>query len=50
MHNWWKILIGIVLALLTCIIYIMMLRWIAAPMVWFSIIGALAALAGGKNN
>lgn len=50
MHCWWKILIGIVLALFVCIIYIMILRWIAGPMVWLSIFGALALLAAGKGN
>lgn len=49
MHMWWKILIGILLALLACIIYILMLRWLAAPMVWLSIIGALVALGGGEK-
>lgn len=48
MNIWWKLVIGIALALVACIIYIMMLRWVAAPMVWLSIFGALGCLAGGK--
>lgn len=43
--SWWKILIGVALALVACIIFIMMLRWIAAPMVWISIIGVVAGLS-----
>ncbi|XP_060534569.1 choline transporter-like 2 isoform X2 [Cylas formicarius] len=44
-ESWWKILIGVVIALVVCLIYIMMLRWIAAPMVWISIVGVLVALS-----
>ncbi|XP_018574274.1 CTL-like protein 2 isoform X2 [Anoplophora glabripennis] len=46
-RSWWKILLGVVLALLACIIYIIMLRWMAAPIVWLSIIGVLACLSCG---
>ncbi|XP_066258139.1 choline transporter-like 2 isoform X2 [Euwallacea similis] len=45
--SWWKILISIAIALVACIIYILMLRWIAGIMVWISIAGAVAALAAG---
>ncbi|KAJ8921441.1 hypothetical protein NQ315_003059 [Exocentrus adspersus] len=44
MHCWWWILIGVVAVMFVCIIYIIMMRWITAPMVWLSIIGAVAAL------
>lgn len=44
MAAWWKILIGVAMALVACIIYILMLRWIAGIMVWASIIGVVAAL------
>lgn len=47
MHSWWKILIGVGLALLACIIYILLLRWIAAPIVWLSIIGVVVCLGLG---
>ncbi|KAL1505597.1 hypothetical protein ABEB36_005126 [Hypothenemus hampei] len=43
--SWWKIVIGIGFALVACIIYILMLRWIAGVMVWISIAGVVAALA-----
>ncbi|CAG9815700.1 unnamed protein product [Phaedon cochleariae] len=46
-HAWWKIAIGILLAVVACIIYILILRWTAAPMVWLSIIGVVVALAAG---
>ncbi|XP_066152702.1 choline transporter-like 2 isoform X5 [Euwallacea fornicatus] len=46
--SWWKILISVAIALLACIIYILMLRWIAGVMVWISIAGAIAALVAGS--
>ncbi|XP_030745823.1 CTL-like protein 2 isoform X1 [Sitophilus oryzae] len=45
--SWWKILIGVVFALLACIIFILMLRWIAGVIVWFSIIAVVVALGAG---
>ncbi|KYB28984.1 CTL-like protein 2 [Tribolium castaneum] len=46
-ESWWKILAGVGIAVLVSIIYIMMLRWLAAPMVWLSLIGVLALLIAG---
>ncbi|XP_022906177.2 choline transporter-like 2 isoform X1 [Onthophagus taurus] len=40
-----EILLGIGLSIVVCIIYIVLLRWIAPVMVWLSILGALAGLA-----
>ncbi|XP_063909767.1 choline transporter-like 2 isoform X2 [Zophobas morio] len=42
--SWWQILIGIGIAVLICIIYIMIMRWLAAPMVWLSLLGVIALL------
>ncbi|KAB0800868.1 hypothetical protein PPYR_05222 [Photinus pyralis] len=47
MRSWWQILLGLVFAMLVCIIYIVLMRWIASVMVWFSIAGVLAALSFG---
>ncbi|KAG5894972.1 hypothetical protein JTB14_009705 [Gonioctena quinquepunctata] len=47
MHSWWKILIGILMALLACIVYILILRWTAAVVVWISVFGVIVALAVG---
>uniref|UniRef100_A0AAR5P590 Choline transporter-like protein n=1 Tax=Dendroctonus ponderosae TaxID=77166 RepID=A0AAR5P590_DENPD len=44
-NSWQKILIGLAVALVICLIYIFMLRWIAGVMVWISIVGVLAALS-----
>ncbi|KAJ8960452.1 hypothetical protein NQ318_013736, partial [Aromia moschata] len=46
-YSKWNILIGIGIALVCCIIYILMLRWLAAPIVWLSIIGVVVVLGGG---
>lgn len=43
-NAWKEMLGGIVLGLLACIIYIVMMRWIAGVMVWISIIGSIALL------
>ncbi|XP_074034090.1 choline transporter-like 2 isoform X2 [Leptinotarsa decemlineata] len=44
-NSWYKIFIGVILTLLVCILYILMLRWTAAVMVWVSICGVVVALA-----
>lgn len=42
---WWQILVGLGVAMLICIIYIVLMRWIAAVMVWLSILGVIALLS-----
>ncbi|CAG9865298.1 unnamed protein product [Phyllotreta striolata] len=42
--SWWKILIGVGVALVICLLYITILRWLAAPMVWLSIVGVIVGL------
>ncbi|XP_044258638.1 choline transporter-like 2 isoform X2 [Tribolium madens] len=46
-ESWWKILAGVGIAVVVSVIYIMMLRWLAAPLVWLSLIGVLALLIAG---
>lgn len=49
-NSWWQILVGLVIAMLICIIYIILMRWIAAVMVWLSLIGVLALLSFCNNS
>jgi hypothetical protein len=49
-NSWWKILIGVAIAVAICIIYIVIMRWLAALMVWLSLVGVLALLIAGKSN
>ncbi|XP_057666374.1 choline transporter-like 2 isoform X2 [Diorhabda carinulata] len=44
---WWKILIGVLVAMAGCIVYVMILRWLASPMVWLSILGVIVGLGAG---
>uniref|UniRef100_A0A6M2DXS4 Choline transporter-like protein n=1 Tax=Xenopsylla cheopis TaxID=163159 RepID=A0A6M2DXS4_XENCH len=45
--SWWKILLTLCCSMLVCLCYIVLMRWLAAPMVWFSIFGVLCMLAFG---
>lgn len=44
------ILAGFVISMVVSLIFIAMMRWIAAPMVWLSILGVMALLSYGKLN
>ncbi|CAH1236390.1 unnamed protein product [Diabrotica balteata] len=44
---WWKIALGVGIALVVCLIYIFILRWFAGPLVWLSIIGVVVGLGAG---
>ncbi|XP_076274433.1 choline transporter-like 2 isoform X3 [Rhynchophorus ferrugineus] len=44
-NSWKEMLIGIGMAIVCCLIYIFMLRWIAGIMVWFSIAAVVAGLS-----
>lgn len=44
-NSWWQILVGLAVAMGICIIYIVLMRWIAAVMVWFSLLGVLVLLS-----
>jgi choline transporter-like protein 2/4/5 len=43
--SWPYIVVGLVIAMVVCLIYIVLMRWIAGPMVWFSLLGTIALLA-----
>ncbi|XP_017777299.1 PREDICTED: CTL-like protein 2 isoform X2 [Nicrophorus vespilloides] len=44
-ESWREILGGIGIAIVACLIYMLMLRWIAGPVVWISIVATIAGLA-----
>lgn len=46
--SWKYILVGFVISMVVSLIFIAMMRWIAAPMVWLSILGVMALLSYGK--
>ncbi|XP_049820890.1 choline transporter-like 2 isoform X2 [Aethina tumida] len=46
-YSWWKILIGAGGAVLVCLLYVFMLRFIAGIMVWISIFGIVALTSAG---
>ncbi|XP_055591982.1 choline transporter-like 2 isoform X2 [Uranotaenia lowii] len=47
LETWRLVLVILFLSLLVSLIFITMLRWIAKPMVWISILGVIAALSYG---
>lgn len=44
-NSWPYIVGGLAIAALLCLIYIVLMRWFAGIMVWFSILGTIALLA-----
>lgn len=49
MATWYHILIGLLLAIISCMILIAVMRWIAKPFIWLSILGVLSTLGFGKS-
>jgi len=47
MNSWWQILISLILSMFVSLLFIAILRWLAAPLIWFSIIGVLTILVYG---
>ncbi|XP_058466253.1 choline transporter-like 2 isoform X3 [Malaya genurostris] len=47
LETWRLVLVILLLSLLVSLIFITMLRWIAKPMVWISILGVIVALSYG---
>jgi len=44
-NSWPFIVGGLAIAMVLCFIYIVLMRWFAGIMVWFSILGTIALLA-----
>lgn len=49
METWQHISIGLLIAMISCLILIAIMRWIARPLVWLSILGVLSMLGFGEN-
>lgn len=47
LQSWRMVIVFLVVSLFASLIFITMLRWIAKPMVWFSILGVIVALCYG---
>lgn len=41
----WYLVVALIIVMLVCLIYITLMRWVAAPMVWFSIFGVMGILS-----
>lgn len=44
-NSWPFVVGGLVVAMLLCLVYIVLMRWFAGVMVWFSLLGTIALLA-----
>jgi len=44
-NSWPFVVGGLAIATVLCIIYIVLMRWFAGIMVWFSLLGTIALLA-----
>lgn len=50
METWDSTLTGLFIAMISCLILIAIMRWIARPLVWLSILGVIAILGYGKQS
>lgn len=46
----WEIIIDLLLAMFCCLIVIAVMRWVAKPLVWLSILGAIGMLGFGMSK
>lgn len=46
----WHIVGDLVIAIIFCLIVIAVMRWVATPLVWLSILGVIGMLGFGKTN
>lgn len=49
-ETWGSTLTGLFIAMISCLILIAIMRWIARPLVWLSILGVIAILGYGKQS
>lgn len=47
--TWPVIIVGIVIAMVVSLLYIILMRWFAGIMIWFSILGTLGLIGYGKS-
>lgn len=50
MDSYKYILMGFLISMVVSLIFIAMMRWIAGPMVWLSILGVMGLLSYGELN
>lgn len=50
MDSWQYILIGLLISMIVSLIFIAMMRWVAAPLVWLSILGIIGMLSYGMSE
>lgn len=49
-ESWQHILIALVIAMVACLIFIALMRWVATPLVWLSIVGVIVILGFCKYH
>uniref|UniRef100_A0A1B0DG12 Choline transporter-like protein n=1 Tax=Phlebotomus papatasi TaxID=29031 RepID=A0A1B0DG12_PHLPP len=42
--SWWQILVALGLTMIVSLLFIVIMRWIAAPVIWFTILGVIGIL------
>lgn len=50
METWYYIFVGLLLAMILCLLIIAVMRWMATPLVWLSIIGVIGMLGFGESH
>lgn len=50
MKTKWNIIIDLLLAMFCCLIVIAVMRWVATPLVWLSILGVITLLGFGESK
>lgn len=45
----WDIILDLLVAMFSCLIVIAVMRWVATPLVWLSILGVITMLGLGKS-
>lgn len=48
MKTKWNITLSVMVAMFSCLIVIAVMRWVATPLVWLSILGVIVMLGFGK--
>jgi len=43
--SWHLILLGLFESMVFCLIYIVIMRWLAAPMIWLSLFGSMILMS-----
>lgn len=46
----WNIVLDLLIAMFSCLVVIAVMRWVATPLVWLSILGVITMLGFGESN